>query len=103
MDEEWPAMLAANAEVTVVGTGLLGLSTAFELLRRDLSVIVVGPRAGDHIGQASRAAGAMLGVFSEVEAAHPLDRVEIEVAQRMAARNLYPAWLEDVTRSSGIP
>ncbi len=94
-------MTLVNADVTVAGNGLLGLSAAFELLRRDLTVTVIGPRAGDHQGQASRAAGAMLTVFSEVEASHPLHRAELEVGQRIAARQLYGTWLSDVNAAAG--
>lgn len=32
-----------NADVTVVGSGILGLSAAFELVGRGLTVVVVGP------------------------------------------------------------
>ncbi|GAA1378386.1 NAD(P)/FAD-dependent oxidoreductase [Catellatospora chokoriensis] len=95
-------MFTANADVTVVGSGLLGLSTAFELLRRDLTVTIVGPHADGARGQASTAAGAMLTVFSEVEADHLLDRVETEVAHRIAARQLYATWLADIAEASGV-
>jgi len=96
-------MFAANADVTVVGSGLLGLATAFELLRRDLAVTLIGPDDVLHLGQASRAAGAMLTVFSEVEAAHATERADIEVAHRIAARQLYSTWTGDLTEASGEP
>jgi len=89
------------ADVTVVGSGLLGLSTAFELVGRGLTVAVVGPRTGAYTGQASRAAGAMLTVFSEVESSHPAERVAVEVAERLAARDGYQAWLEQISAASG--
>lgn len=94
---------ALTTDVTVVGAGILGLSTAFELLRRDLSVTVVGRRDAAHAGQASRAAGAMLTVFSEVEAGHPRERAGIEVAQRVAARYLYDTWLTDLSAAAAVP
>ena len=56
--------------IAVVGTGVVGLAVACELLDRGLRVTVVGPRGGDHRGQASRAAGAMLSTFSEIEPGH---------------------------------
>ncbi|RBJ01719.1 FAD-dependent oxidoreductase, partial [Micromonospora provocatoris] len=87
-------------DVAVAGSGLLGLATAFELLSRDLDVTVVGPRTGDHAGQASRAAGAMLTVFSEVEASHDPQRVSVEVGERLAARTGYEAWLDRVGTAS---
>ncbi|WP_238448093.1 FAD-dependent oxidoreductase [Micromonospora sp. 4G55] len=44
-------MNASISDVTVVGSGLLGLSAAFELLERGLSVTVIGPRTGGHVGR----------------------------------------------------
>lgn len=96
-------MPTGNADVTVVGSGMLGLAVAHELLNRGLSITVVGPRDPTHLGQASRAAGAMLTVFSEVEHGQPLDRVELEVGQRIAARRLYETWLADLASTSGLP
>jgi glycine oxidase len=90
-----------TADVVVVGSGLLGLSTAFELLTRGLEVMIVGPRTGTHNGQASRAAGAMLTVFSEVEAGHSPERVRLEVGERVAARGLYDGWLAALSKASG--
>ncbi|WP_026274671.1 NAD(P)/FAD-dependent oxidoreductase [Salinispora pacifica] len=87
-------------DVVVAGSGLLGLATAFELLSRDLDVTVVGPRTGSHTGQASRAAGAMLTVFSEVEASHEPQRVSLEVGERLAARTGYQAWLDRIGAAS---
>jgi glycine oxidase len=74
-----------SADVAVVGAGIVGLACALELAQAGYSVVLVGPRTGEHVGQASRAAGAMLTVFSEVEAAHPPQRVAVEVAERVAA------------------
>lgn len=75
-----------TADVAVVGTGIIGLACALELAGAGCSVALVGPRTGEHHGQASRAAGAMLTVFSEVEAAHPPTRTKVEVTERVAAR-----------------
>ena len=61
---------ANTTDVTVVGTGVVGLAVAAAVLQRGLSVTVVGPRGGAHRGQASRAAGAMLSTFSEIEPGH---------------------------------
>jgi len=94
-------MIKGSADVTVAGSGLLGLATAFELAQRGMAVAVVGPRTGPHGGQASRAAGAMLTVFSEVESTHPPDRVRVEVGERLAARAGYEQWLAAITAASG--
>jgi glycine oxidase len=94
-------MTASVTDVTIVGTGLLGLATAAELLERGLSVTLIGPHTGEHTGQASRAAGAMLTMFSEVEAGHDVARVGMEVGERLAARIMYPSWLERLGAASG--
>ncbi|RSM35894.1 FAD-binding oxidoreductase [Amycolatopsis balhimycina DSM 5908] len=92
-----------TADVAVVGAGIVGLACAVELARAGTSVALVGPRTGDHAGQASRAAGAMLTVFSEVEAAHAPERVAMEVAERVAARAGYEAWLDQLAEITGGP
>ncbi|MET7303402.1 FAD-dependent oxidoreductase [Embleya sp. NPDC005575] len=91
----------ADVDVSVVGTGVIGLATALELLDRGLTVAVVGPRRGDHAGQATRAAGAMLSTFSEVEPHHGSDRVRVETAERLAAHEMYPAWLDRLRTNTG--
>jgi glycine/D-amino acid oxidase-like deaminating enzyme len=96
-------MNRTSADVAVAGSGLLGLATAFELLRRGMAVTVIGPRTGEHDGQASRAAGAMLTVFSEVESTHDPARVQVEVGERLAALAGYQEWLASVTAASGRP
>ncbi len=90
-----------NADVVVVGTGVIGLSAAAGLLDRGLTVTVLGPRAGDHRGQATRAAGAMLSTFSEIEAHHPSVRVQVETAERIAATTMYPQWLDALNTATG--
>jgi glycine oxidase len=81
-------------DVAVVGTGVVGLAVACELLDRGLRVTVAGPRGGDHRGQASRAAGAMLSTFSEIEPGHDPARVTVETGERLAAHEMYPGWLD---------
>ncbi|WP_025619903.1 FAD-dependent oxidoreductase [Salinispora cortesiana] len=80
-------------DVAVVGAGVVALAVAEELLARGLTVAVIGPYGGDHAGQATRAAGAMLSMFSEIEPGHPGDRVSVETGERLAAHRAYPAWL----------
>lgn len=88
-------------DVAVVGTGVVGLAVAHELLSRGHTVAVLGPRPGAASGQASGAAGAMLSLFSEVDASQPDERVELEVAQRLKAFARYPAWLAGLAAASG--
>jgi glycine oxidase len=89
------------ADVAVVGTGVVGLAVALELLRRGLRVSVVGPRGGPCRGQGTRAAGAMLSTFSEIEPHHDQQRVRMETAERLAAHDAYPAWLEQIAAMGG--
>ncbi|HTU74585.1 MAG TPA: FAD-dependent oxidoreductase [Trebonia sp.] len=81
-------------DIAIAGTGAVGLAVAWELLQRGVTVAVIGPRGGEHRGQASRAAGAMLSTFSEIEPGHDPARVAAETAERLAAHDLYPAWLD---------
>ncbi|MFB9833953.1 NAD(P)/FAD-dependent oxidoreductase [Actinoallomurus acaciae] len=90
-----------NCDVAVVGAGVVGLATAFELLTRGLTVTLIGPRGGDHAGQATRAAGAMLSTFSEIEPHHDEHRVILETTERVTAHEMYPAWLETVGGHAG--
>ncbi|MEQ0560706.1 FAD-binding oxidoreductase [Amycolatopsis sp. NEAU-NG30] len=92
-----------TADVAVIGAGIVGLACALELAETGIPVALVGPRTGAHAGQATRAAGAMLTVFSEVEAAHPPQRVAVEVAERVAARAGFEAWLDQLGALAGRP
>ncbi|MGW3619123.1 FAD-dependent oxidoreductase [Micromonospora arida] len=89
-------------DVAVVGVGVVALAVAQELLARGLTVAVIGPHGGDHAGQASRAAGAMLSTFSEIEPGHPAERVAVETGERLAAHRAYPVWLNRLA-ASGEP
>jgi glycine oxidase len=88
-------------DVAVVGTGVIGLAVALELLHRGLRVSIVGPRGGSGRGQGTRAAGAMLSTFSEIEAHHDRQRIAVETAERLAAHDAYPAWLEQIAAMGG--
>ena len=59
-----PALV--TVDLSIVGNGILGLMTAFELTNRDpnLKIAVIGP--SDQKGGASQASGAMLGCFGEI-------------------------------------
>ena len=89
------------ADVAVVGTGVIGLAVALELLHRGLRVSIVGPRSGPMRGQGTRAAGAMLSTFSEIEPHHTRQRIAMETAERLAAHDAYPAWLEQIAAMGG--
>lgn len=90
-----------HADVAVVGTGVLGLAVALELLHRGMRVGIIGPRTGEHLGQGTRAAGAMLSTFSELEPHHGQARAALETAERLAAHQAYPGWLERIAAMGG--
>ncbi|GAA2910454.1 oxidoreductase [Actinoplanes cyaneus] len=81
-------------DVAVVGAGVIALAVAEQLLTAGLTVAVVGEASGLHPGHGSRAAGAMLSTFSEIEAGHDPQRVKVETGERLAAHDAYPAWLD---------
>ena len=56
----------STVDLSIVGNGILGLMTAFELTNKDpnLKIAVIGP--SDRKGGASQASGAMLGCFGEI-------------------------------------
>ena len=56
----------ATVDLSIVGNGILGLMTAFELTNKNpnLKIAVIGP--ADRKGGASQASGAMLGCFGEI-------------------------------------
>src|SRR5690349_2250860 len=85
----------------IVGGGVLGKATAFALAEAGHRVACVFRRVED--GQASAAAGGMLGVFSEVGAHEPVDRCRLDVSQRWAARQDYAAWIARLSEYSGCP
>lgn len=79
-------------DAVVVGNGVLGASAALVLARRGVSVARVG--AAHRPFAASTAAGAMLGCFAEVTAAHlasPVGRKKLALAVEATAR--WEPWL----------
>ncbi|MER5853897.1 hypothetical protein ABT126_45365 [Streptomyces sp. NPDC002012] len=70
-------------------------------MREPADVAVVGPRTGVHRGQGTRAAGAMLSTFSELEPQHDAAQAGMETAERLAAHQAYPAWLERIEAMGG--
>ena len=60
------APILATFDISIVGNGILGLMTAYELTNRDpsLKIAVIGP--ANREGGASQASGAMLGCFGEI-------------------------------------
>jgi glycine oxidase ThiO len=79
------------ADVTVVGTGIIGLTSAIELADRGLSVRLVGTM---HSGNASSAAGGMLApsVHRDLQA---------DATFEMESRDRYPGFLAALSERSG--
>ncbi|WP_020639800.1 FAD-dependent oxidoreductase [Amycolatopsis balhimycina] len=96
-------MTVQAVDVAVIGTGVIGLAAAHALLARGLTVTVFGLRPAAAPGQASAAAGAMLSLFSEVDADQSAERVELEVGQRLKSFARYPTWLDGLAAASGQP
>ena len=81
-----------SADTIVVGAGVIGLTVATALARRGRTVILAGePRSG----QASAAAAGMLAPSVE-RASGPAHEFA------MAARDFYPAYLEELADATGI-
>lgn len=84
--------MALNGDVVVVGAGVIGLCIATSLARRGVGVILVSqPRNGE----ASPAAAGMLAPSVE-RASGPAHDFAI------AARDLYPDWLNQLAGATGI-
>ncbi|MFI7742076.1 FAD-dependent oxidoreductase [Kocuria rhizosphaericola] len=82
-----------RADVAVVGAGVIGLATAWELRRRGRSVVVVDPEPGSG---ASRAAAGMLAPVSEVQyQQEPLYPLMIASAAE------YPAFVAALEQAAG--
>jgi glycine oxidase len=84
--------MTATADLLVLGGGIAGLTIALEAGRRQLTVIIIdSPRPG----AASRAAAGMLAPSVEEMPPEMLGAA-------MAARDLYPAFLEELRERSGV-
>ncbi|MEO5589151.1 MAG: FAD-dependent oxidoreductase [Gemmatimonadaceae bacterium] len=79
------------ADTIVIGTGVIGLSTANALARRGRSVMLIGEHRS---GEASAAAAGML--------APSVERSDDTIAFNLAARDLYPDFLENIADTVGV-
>ena len=89
-----------GADVIIIGGGAIGRAIAYRLARDGMTVACVYPRGRFH-GQASAAAGAMLGVFSEASAQDRSAHRHRDAAHRWDARQRYPA-LEALAGQTGM-
>src|SRR5829696_9077475 len=84
--------MTSTADLLVLGGGIAGLTVALAAARRDLTVAIIdAPRPG----AASRAAAGMLAPSVEELPAEMLGAA-------MAARDYYPAFLDDLRERTGI-
>ena len=79
--------------VGIVGAGIIGLSCAAALAARGARVLLVGE---SHAGESSPAAAGML-------APHIESNDTAARALGIAARDRYPAWIDELRESTGIP
>ena len=89
-------------DVTIIGNGILGLQTAYRLIKSDPSVQVtlIGP--AERPGSASKAAAAMLHAFCEVDRAtlrHAPERRKFLFNKTANAQ--WPRLLGDIARDAG--
>lgn len=89
--------MPVNFDITIIGNGVLGLTTAFELLMQDstLKIAIIGPHGRQ--GGASQAAGAMLSCFGEVTHTtfhSDLSEKKFDLAKQ--ALRLWPNFLERI-------
>ncbi|UFJ41194.1 glycine oxidase ThiO [Brevibacillus humidisoli] len=85
---------AMTSDCLVVGGGIIGLSLAYELAGRGLTVTIV--EQGDWGGQASAAAAGILGPLQEFDQPGPL----LELG--LASLALYPQWVDQLRELTGI-
>ncbi len=87
-------MESKGTDCLIVGGGIIGLSLAYELARRGVSVTLLDQ--GEWGGQASNAAAGMLAPLKEFKEPGPL------LDAGMASLAMYPAWAEALIAESGI-
>ena len=87
--------LPDRAEIVIIGAGVIGLAIAFELVRRNRSVLVL---ERDRVGAgATWASAGMLAPVSEAEAEEP---AMVELA--LESHRRYPQFVEAVEAASGL-
>lgn len=89
--------------VVIIGNGIMGLTTAYRLTKKDpnLKIQIVGP--SDHKGCASLAAAAMFNSFCEVDPSTLTNKFErIKFDFNRSANPLWPQLLEQLHSESGL-
>ncbi|MBB5354425.1 glycine oxidase [Anoxybacillus mongoliensis] len=81
-------------DVLIVGGGIIGSSIAFELAKRETSVVVI--ERGELAQEASSAAAGMLGAHSEFSADHPL------IPLALASQAAFPTVIAELRELTNI-
>ncbi len=81
--------------VLVLGGGIIGLSCAYELAKKGVSVTVIEPKKIG--GQASGAAAGMLAPYSEL-----LDQPDAFFRLCIESLQLFPDWTKEIEKLSGL-
>ena len=84
--------MSAAPDVTIAGAGIIGLATAAGAAQRGLTVLLIGDQRA---GEASSAAAGMLAPSIE-RAVGPAHEFAV------AARDRYPAYIEELAEQTGI-
>lgn len=90
-------------KIVIIGNGIVSLSTAYKLLKKNssISVVIIGPN--DKKGCASVAAAAMFNSFCELDSDTLVNPIEREKwLFNKAANPLWPDLLNDLEQESGI-
>ncbi len=84
-------------DVIVIGSGVIGLSTAYLLSKRGLKIGVVAPLDDDQATTA--AAGAMIDSFGEIEELNSKRKIS-KLDYEVKAQRRYSSWLEELEEDS---
>lgn len=84
-------------DIIIIGNGILGLSTAYQLLKKDptIKLAIIGPQGRP--GSATLAAGAMLNAYAELTNVSLLSyegRLKFEMARKSS--KLWPDWIREI-------
>jgi glycine oxidase len=93
---------ALTTDVVIVGGGIVGRAVALDLARHSFDVVLIDTTIPEH-RSASQAAGAMLGAFGEVTAQDEFPRLDVDLAARVKAADVYEAWLESLSNHGPAP
>ena len=85
-----------NYKVAIIGAGILGLATAYELSKRinGEDIIIFDQSSAGH--GATRASGGMLGAQNEFTEDTSYFKAAIQ------SREMYPAWVEELSAQTGL-